>query len=276
MIVNLFLQMVARCKQCRRPVLGHVGRTGVNFCTATPLTDEELSDTEPVYVEDDDGNIKEEQMSRTQLLSMMSGQSQTIEALKKEASKTLPSPGSLSSLGGAVGGTLTTNIDSLAADLMQQNKESVVKEQVESSYKGPSMPDLRRDTLTAGLADEIMQQIIARNPWLNPRGQMFRAAESSGGGQVQGTNIPCVNSFVNTTMGNTKVCTEPQPHLFLSNSLLKEKVDHKNINLPSYVLGYLNYLIAVFEGRQTKISSKEFMARLHGLANVLENCCNQF
>ena len=71
-------------------------------------------------------------------------------------------------------------------------------------------------------------------------------------------------------MGNTKVCTEPQPHFFLSNSLLKEKVDHKNINLPSYVLGYLNYLIAVCEGRQTKISSEEFMARLYGLANVLE------
>ena len=35
-------------------------------------------------------------------------------------------------------------------------------------------------------------------------------------------------------------------------------------------MGYLNYIIAVCDGRQKKISSAEFMARLHGLANVME------
>ena len=262
--------MVARCKKCLRPVLGHKGRTGMNFCTDAPLKNEEVNDAEAVYVEDDDSAVKEDQMSREQLLSVLAGQTQTIDALKKEVSKSEIPPGSL---GGAAGGL---DIASMAEELMKKNKDvSDTKTAHEEFYKGPNLPEMRKDPVTANMADQIMEQILARNPWLNPRGHqpLGGAAQSSGPGLGREINpISNVSFTLPAVMGNTKVCNEPQPHLFLPNNTIvsEKKVTEKNINLPCYVLGYLKYLIAVCDGRQTKLSSSEFMARLHGLANVVE------
>lgn len=262
--------MVARCKKCLHPVLGHTGRTGMNFCTATPLKTEEFQDASPIYVEDDDGSLPHDQMSREQLMSLLSGQSQTIDALKKEATKNhIIPPGSL---GAAAGGVQSEVAVSLAEELMKKNKVSEETTAQDNLYQGPKMPDLRRDAVTTSMADQIMEQILARNPWLNPRGQVFGGAQSSEQGQDLGRNITnCVKNN-GSIMGNTKVCTEPQPHLYLSHSSTSYmgKVTEKNINLPCFALGYLNYLIAVCDGRQNKISSSEFMARMHGLANILE------
>ena len=131
---------------------------------------------------------------------------------------------------------------------------------------------------TASMADKVMEQILSRNPWLNPQGQLFSGAQTNGAtGGGTGLNNTSINSsfvmpLVMGSMGNTKVCTEPQPHLYLPENTISsdKKVTEKNINLPCYVLGYLRYLIAVCEGRQSKISSAEFLARLNGLANVVE------
>ena len=116
--------MVPCCKKCLRPVLGHSGRTGMNFCTATPLSEDDVADTEAVYVEDDDSAVKYDQMSRDQILSMLAGQNETIDALKKVSAKEQINPGSIGAAGGkpVLGGPGFFDVSSLADELMKKNK----------------------------------------------------------------------------------------------------------------------------------------------------------
>ena len=98
-------------------------------------------------------------MSREQLVSLLAGQTHTIDALKKEAAKTHNIPhGSLDALG-AAGGMKTEVATSLAEELMKKNKLIDESSAQDNFYKGPAMPDLRRDAVTASMADKIMEQL---------------------------------------------------------------------------------------------------------------------
>ena len=139
------------------------------------------------------------------------------------------------------------------------------------------MNDMRQDQLITTLVDKVLEQVIARAPFLTPRGQPL-GGETNGllpGGNSAGHAVPGIGNVQNCNNVSSKDSVLSFPHEIASKNTVSyaEKINANNINLPSFVYGYSCQLLSVLQGQQQqKMSSVEFQSRVSHLVNVMEVC----
>ena len=152
-----------------------------------------------------------------------------------------------------------------------------------SSYAGPNIHDIRQNTGVSAMADQVLQEVLARAPFLNPRGNALPSSNVPDGriplsmnqagqalaGQAQSGQAQYLPGC--TTSFSTVNCRQFYPHMYAAENTISyaDKINQNNINMPNFVYGYSKHLLAILQGRTHNVSPAELTSRVQNLVNIM-------
>lgn len=300
-----------KCSGCHNRVRGHQGPTGPGCRNLEGIPEEGAAS-----VTSDQTELSLSMLSPDQLIALARNQQEAIMTLVDESRKvqtTMAStplsstPASMttttwvtSTVSTPSSGPMMSSASSLAAQLAASNRLNQ-NTTSHTAYRGPNVQDLRADPSVSAVADQVLQEVLRRAPFLDPRGPAVPQATTGSGDRTgflppssgdrtsflppssgdrtgfqpshQGPIVPGCQNFNNVinTSFNT-IDRQFYPHMYASANTVSyaDKITQQNINLPNFVYGYTKHLLSALQGRVNNVTPAELTSRMQNLCNIMQ------